>query len=232
MNSLLAHFAPSPPPELHVPERHLTPDAWRPANDLPRLRAGEVHLWRASLKEAAELSRTGDLLSTSEWLSAGRLRCEDERERHVTACALRRTILAPYVGENPAALRFESGHDGNATLAGSLLQFHLCHGGDILLLALAYGREVGVDVEEMHAHIPCEMLADHYLAPEAAWSLRLLPSAERTRRFYALWTAAEARRHTRTERCSLVSAEPAEGHSGALAVAGGEFRLDCWSWQK
>jgi 4'-phosphopantetheinyl transferase len=232
MNSPLVHFAPSAPPGPRFPERHLTPDAWRPGRDLPPLRAGEVHLWRASLKEGAELSRTGDLLSTPEWLSAGRLRCEHERKRHIAACALRRAILAPYVGEEPAVLRFESGQGGKSTLAGSLLQFHLCHGGDVLLLALAYGREVGVDVEEMHAHIPCEMLADHYLAPEAAWSLRLLPPAERTRRFYALWTAAEARRHTRAERCSLVSAEPVEGYAGALAVGGGEFRLECCSWQK
>lgn len=142
-------------------------------------------------------------------------------------------MLARYLEEAPATLRFEQGAEGKPALAGSLLRFHLAHAGEVLLLAVTYGREVGVDVEEMHTHIPCEMLADHYLAPEAAWSLRLLPPADRARRFYALWTAAEACRQAQAERCTLLSAEPAEGYAGALAVAGGgELRLECWAWQK
>ncbi len=229
MTSLLPPAAPAQP-------------HFEPAPAQPTLRAGEVHLWRARLADAPADARS--LLSPDEWLRASRFHFEPDRERFIAARALVRTILARYAGDEPRALRFETGPHGKPALAGSGLRFNLSHSGDLLLLAICWGREVGVDVEEMRDSIPFEMLADDFFEPEEAWSLRVLPAPERAWRFYDLWTSAEARLkasglglsaglHVVTpDRWALCSLRPAAGYAGALAVEGGGFQLECWAWQK
>ena len=111
-----------------------------------------------------------------------------------------------------------------------------------MLVALAHGRSLGVDLECMRANVPFETLAEHYFEPEDAWRVRTLPPAERSRTFYEVWTSTEARLKASGEglahgtkivapdRWSLLTLTPAEGFTAALAVEGADFRLACWSW--
>lgn len=213
---------------------------FEPAPADSRLRAGEVHLWRARLDEPpADAER---LLAPEEWQRADRFHFARDRERFVAAHALLRLILGRYEHCDPRELRFTHGAHGKPQLEDSALRFNLSHSGDLLLLAVTYGREVGVDVEEMRDNVPVEMLADHYFEPAEAWSLRLLPTPERVWRFYNVWTGIEAQlkaggvglangtRVVEPDRWSLLSLRPAEGFAGALAVEGAEFQLACWSW--
>ena len=113
-----------------------------------------------------------------------------------------------------------------------------------MLLAVTHARDLGVDLEFMRHDMPFETLADHYFDPEAAGDLRLLPAAQRAWKFYDVWTCTEARLKAHgvgiadglhvvePDRWSLLKLTPAAGYAAALAVEGGDFQLECWSWQK
>jgi 4'-phosphopantetheinyl transferase len=216
---------------------------WQPANHPAPLRAGEVHLWRAPLTLTPELSAT---LSADEWMRAERFHFDRDRDRFIAARGLLRTILGEYLDLDPRDLRFQTNEHGKPELAeaDTSLRFNLSHSDDLMLLAVTHFRDIGVDLEFMRANMPFETLADHYFDPEDAWDLRLLPASERAWKFYDVWTCTEARlkahgvglangfQIVEPDRWSLLKLTPATGYAAALAVEGGDFQLECWSWQK
>ncbi len=216
---------------------------WQPAFAPAPLRAGGVHLWRAPLTPTAELSAT---LSPADWIRAERFHFAKDRERFIAARGLLRTILAEYLGADPRELHFRTGAHGKPELAdcASSLRFNLSHSDDLMLLAVTHARDIGVDLEFMRHDVPFEALADHYFDPSDAWDLRLLPVAQRAWKFYDVWTCTEARlkahgvglangfQVVEPDRWSLLKLTPTAGYAAALAVEGGEFHLECWSWQK
>jgi len=216
---------------------------WQPAQTPAPLRPGGVHLWRAPLTPTPELGAT---LSPGEWIRAERFHFARDRERFIAGRGLLRTVLAEYLDMDPRDLRFQTGAHGKPALenSGSALRFNLSHSDDLMLLAVTHAREIGVDLEFMRHDVPFESLADHYFDPEDAWDLRLLPTAQRAWKFYDVWTCTEARlkahgvglangfQVVEPDRWSLLKLTPSAGYAAALAVEGGDFQLDCWSWQK
>ena len=209
----------------------------------PDLRAGDVHLWKADLGAVSSEMRT--TLSADEWVRSSRFHFVADRENYIATRALVRTILAGYVGDEPASLQFTRGGRGKPALADAttFLRFNLSHSGNLVLLAVTFAREVGVDLEAMRTEVHYEMLAGHYFSPEDQWALRIAPKGERCRKFFELWTRTEARlkaqgfgldeaasRHS-TPEITVSSFEPAEGYAAAIAVEGGAFDLSCFQWR-
>lgn len=216
-------------------------ETWQ-TTDSPRpLRPGEVHLWRARLEPTAALSET---LSTEEWIRAGRFHFERDRDRHVATRGLVRTILSGYLDVDAHEIEFNVGPHGKPALLNpaSMLRFNVSHSDDLMLLAVTYGREIGIDLEHMQPNLPFETLADHYFDPEEAWELRQLPVEKRAWKFYDVWTCTEARlkaggtgfaeggRVLDPDRWSMLKLAPAAGFAAALAVEGVDFQLECCSW--
>ncbi len=163
---------------------------------LPDLPDGEVHLWLAPLAvEPDELARFEELLSHDEGARAGRLLDRENRNRLIAGRGLLRTILGRYLEKPPAEIRFAYGEQGKPSLAGEGhhgLAFNLSHGGELLLLAVARHREVGVDLEQMRDDLPFrEMAARYFASPERA-ELFALPPQTQLRAFYRCWTRKEA----------------------------------------
>ncbi|HEX8297144.1 MAG TPA: 4'-phosphopantetheinyl transferase superfamily protein [Chthoniobacteraceae bacterium] len=222
---------------------NLAPSAWSFATRPPPLPADEVHLWRANLPHA-DLPRLQPHLSSCELIRAERFHFAADRERFIAARGILRQVLAGYLDLAPENLRFTAGPHGRPELAGicSALRFNLSHSGDLMLLAVAHTRAIGVDLELMQDNVPFQTLADHYFEPEQAWKLRLLPPAERAATFYDLWTSTEAclkasglglskgTRVAEPDRWSLRKLMPAPGYAAALAVEGGSYELNTWSW--
>ena len=150
-----------------------------------------------------------------------------------------RLLLGRYVGEEPGALRVVRGAGGKPALAEpwSWLGFNVAHSGGLMLVALARGREVGVDVERIDPARAAGPIADAVFSPREAAALRRLPDPARTRAFFSCWTRKEAcvkatgegiaglerldvlgRR--RAEGLWLFDLEVGEGYAGALAVTG------------
>lgn len=123
----------------------------RPAADLP---AGACHVWWARPTDAA--AAWADVLDAEERARLDALPRRAEHQRFLAAHALCRTVLAAYLGADPAALRFVTrcgacgGPHGKPALAGPSvrLEFSIAGGGDRVAVAVA-ASPVGVDVEEL-----------------------------------------------------------------------------------
>lgn len=145
------------------------------------------------------LSRSGEfepLLSAEERERADRFLFEPDRRRFRAARGTLRRILGDRLGISPGAVAFRILPGGKPALAppfdASGLRFNLSHSGDILLVALAEGREVGADVERVREDLDWRPLAERFLPEGPAAALAGLPPAEGRTAFYRAWTLAEA----------------------------------------
>ena len=180
----------------------------------PDLRAGEAHAWRVELET-------------------------------VPAGLTLRRVLAPYLGEAAEEIELAAGEHGKPRLAEEpeRLGFNLSHSGRLALVAVARGREVGVDVERVRPERDLLALAERALAPEEAAAVREAAEPERARRFYELWTRHEARlkclgvglasRPTWPIPPVAVQALPIDpGFAAALAVSGEAVPVRCWTFDQ
>lgn len=107
------------------------------------LRDGVVHVWRFSLDARADPAR----LSDDERAVAARFTTQELRDRYVVAHAGVRALLAQYVD----AVQFTRGPRGKPHVAG--VEHNLSHCDDVALLAVAWDRALGVDIERRDADI-------------------------------------------------------------------------------
>ncbi|MGP9819335.1 4'-phosphopantetheinyl transferase family protein [Salinarimonas sp. NSM] len=160
-------------------------DLWISRIDAVRATPGLVEAYR-------------DLMTDEERARERRFHFEADRLRYATARALVRTTLSRYGARTPQAWRFVPDRfgkphldaDGAAAVPG--LTFNLSHSGDLVVLAAAVGRAVGVDVERIRDRGDLPGLAAHAFAPEEAQSLAGLDAAPRAYRFFEHWTLKEA----------------------------------------
>lgn len=220
------------------------PEPWRAAPDEFALSTDDVHVWRAGLRP--DIGERTATLSSDERARAAAFHFEIDRRRFVASRAILRGLLARYLRVAPGELRFTKGPHGKPRLShpASALTFNLSHSGEWMLVAVARGREVGVDLEMARENLPVQMLADHHFAPAAAAELRALPEAERARKFYELWTRTEAQlkaggrglsRGTTVcdaSRWTVQPVFPNPDYTAALAVEGTGFQLKCTAWME
>lgn len=215
----------------------------------------EVHLWCARLdvppEVLAALERT---LAADERRRAERLHREGERARWVAARGILRDVLARSLGTEAARLAFRVGERGKPLLVGSAasadLHFNLSHGGGLLLVALARGREVGVDVEQLARPAPWERIARRFFSASEQRALAAAAAEGRRALFFRMWTRREALGKALGEgvfhslRGGLAAdperppagwwmyeSEPAPGYTAALAVEGSKPRLVRRTWR-
>jgi phosphopantetheinyl transferase len=109
-----------------------------------------VDVWRTSLDAAPEWLE--DLLCASERARAARIVHGRNRVRWARSRGMLRLLLARHLETDPRELRFELGAHGKPALEGGAgrdadLRFNLSHSEELLLVAVAAGVEVGVDIE-------------------------------------------------------------------------------------
>ncbi len=170
---------------------------WRAANAPPVLAQQGIHLWRVALvAENETVARLACLLDVEEQDHAARLRTAELRRRFIVRRARLRQILALYAAESPDALRFDRGPHGKPRLAGSQgndrIEFSASHSVDWALVAIAAGRPVGVDIEQVRPIDDMLGLARQYFAPAENETLANLPARERLEVFFRLWVCKEA----------------------------------------
>jgi 4'-phosphopantetheinyl transferase len=147
-------------------------------------------VWHASLDEPGDDS----VLSPAERDRAARAGTATIRRRFVRARSLLRTVLAAYAGARPAELEIVETPDGKPYLrrpAGPL-RFNLTHTGPVWALAVAAGREVGIDVERTDRRVDVDAVSRRLFAPAEAAAIAALPEDERRPAFFRCWTAREA----------------------------------------
>jgi 4'-phosphopantetheinyl transferase len=160
------------------------------------LTGSAVHVWRATLSLAeAQVAVLGFLLNAEEQARARRLRFEDKRRSFVAARAILRCILGRYLGLSPQQIQFSYSAQGKPELAPSQatgLRFNLAHSGDLAVVALAYARPIGIDVEHLRPVGAIDQMVDGYFAPAERAAFQRLPPEHRLSAFFAAWTRKEA----------------------------------------
>jgi 4'-phosphopantetheinyl transferase len=163
---------------------------------------------------------------------AERIAAPESRRRWTASRWALRSVLGRYLGEDPAAIELRTGGHGKPelALAPERFDFNLSHSGDLALVAVAAGRQVGVDVERAERDRDFLALAERGLGPEGATAVRAADPALRPAVFYAAWVRREALlkcfggglgNPAPRAPAAVADLDVGEGYAAALAVAGG-----------
>jgi 4'-phosphopantetheinyl transferase len=159
-------------------------------------------------------------LDPEERFRANGFRTPDLRARFVAAHALVRTVLSRYAALAPEEWRIAHGPEGRPCLVDPPidLRFSLSHSEEHAAVAVAIGRSIGVDLEEIDATVDVLGLAGRFFTRNEQAMLRACSGMERPERFTTLWTIKEAVLKTRGAGLSsgLTTVEVQLGASGEL----------------
>jgi len=166
----------------------------------------EMHVWRATLAwPEAAAHRLEQCLSADERDRMERFRFERDRRRYLIGRGLLRSLLGCYLDVAPQDLRFETTSAGKPHLASGQgqLQFNLAHSGEYVLIAIADGRAVGIDVEEVRDDFDAGEVAAHFFSPHEQRELETLTERLKIEAFFECWARKEAYVKARGEGLSL-----------------------------
>jgi 4'-phosphopantetheinyl transferase len=158
--------------------------------------SGEVHVWAAGLVLPPQpLSELEAILDSSERDRAARFVLPVHRDRFIAAHGVLRRLLGRRLMVDPREIQFVAGAQGKPALAPTMqgsLHFNLAHSGDAALIAIARGRDLGVDVEQVRPTPDTEAIAARFFSAGEQVALAALPAAERQAAFFDIWTRKEA----------------------------------------
>jgi 4'-phosphopantetheinyl transferase len=164
---------------------------------------GIVDLWyyfHEMIDDAALLAAQEALMTPEEFARCRSLRFEPDRRVFVATRALVRTVLSRYAAVAPEQWRFLAGPHGKPRVAQPEVKppiyFNLSNTLGLVVCAVSVAHQsIGVDVEgidRLQGKTELLDLADRYFSPAEVRALRALPSSERVRRFFAIWTLKES----------------------------------------
>lgn len=135
-------------------------------------------------------------LTEDELKRGDRLLDKKKGEQFLVGRGLLRKALAELAGVEPESVRLDEGGCGKPYLPGQpvegFLSFNLSHAGRQLLLAVAYGAEVGVDLEEVRQDLEFAPMARRYFSQREQEELFSLAPGVQLAAFYRCWTRKEA----------------------------------------
>jgi 4'-phosphopantetheinyl transferase len=162
---------------------------------MPEASASALQVWVAQAADF-DVAATRELeapLDATELVRAARFRHEADRKAYVLAHALRRVVLADWLGVAPRDLVFAKEESGRPLLVhprDDALYFSHSRSREWVACAVTRIAPVGVDVEPVRAGTADESLIARFVVPDDD---ACVPSEEeRASRFYLKWTALEA----------------------------------------
>jgi 4'-phosphopantetheinyl transferase len=170
---------------------------WKQARADYVLGQDQVHVWRANLDQSpACIVTLRGTLSADEQERADQFNFEADRVRFVIGRGVSRSLLGHCLGVPAESIGFEFNDEGKPSLATELgdlsPNFNISHSGDFVLVALAYGRELGVDVERIRRDFDPDAIAERFFSQNERSRLSGLPSQIKYEAFFSCWTKKEA----------------------------------------
>jgi 4'-phosphopantetheinyl transferase len=157
----------------------------------------EADVWWAARADAAPQLEA--LLDDVERERRDAYHRQEDRDRFLVGCALEKVALGRYLGRPPETIRLTrtcptcGKPHGKPALPDSGIELSLSHSGDVVVVALAAGAPVGVDVEALAgARFDVDELRRLALSDDEARALDVLEASERRRAFLVSWTRKEA----------------------------------------
>lgn len=152
-----------------------------------------VQLWRVPLTPPPQtITRISPLLSVDEQDRAGRFYFPYLRTRYIAGRAALRILLGTQLSIHPTAIQFAYTQHDKPYLPMSPLRFNVSHAEDLALIAVAPGREVGVDIEHTRSQIDEEQIARRFFSAAEVADYLAVPPDQRQQAFYNCWTRKEA----------------------------------------
>jgi 4'-phosphopantetheinyl transferase len=165
-----------------------------PKLELPR---DEVHVWASAL--CAEVGRNDlspALLSDDERRRSEGFTHPRDRESFIFSRLFLRSVLSRYVGLFAQDIRLLETPLGKPVLGGqrerSRLEFNLADKRGFIVLAVASGRKVGIDVAHLDSRLPWEEIAARFFSALELKLVNDLTGDKRRKSFFRLWTIKEA----------------------------------------
>ena len=169
---------------------------WDSPPDKVELTHHEAHVWHALLEPTPErVHQLSALLSVDERDRADKFSFKLDRSRFISARGGLRILIGRYLSKDPARLQFWYGPYGKPFLAGvdaAKLQFNVTHSGGRVLYAVAYGREIGVDLERINTKVSVEAIAESFFSINEVAELQLLSGEQKYRAFFGFWARKES----------------------------------------
>jgi 4'-phosphopantetheinyl transferase len=155
-----------------------------------------VDVWRLSSDPSpTRLDELTTTLSSDERERAARFHFARDRTRFIASRGFLRSVLGRYLAIEPAMVAFDYDAHRKPLLRGSSpadLRFNLAHSGDVTLVAVAHGIDVGVDVEVRRDLADRQQIAARFFSLSEAEAIASLPEELRDEAFFACWTRKEA----------------------------------------
>ena len=160
---------------------------------------GQVDVWVAMAGDMpdGELAvRFDHVLSDDERRKHGEFLFEKDRRRYLTTRLLVRYVLSRYVPIPPAEWRFDATAFGRPFVVNShpdvsAMTFNISHSDRVVVLGLARGCQLGIDVEDLRRNVPVDIAGSVFSAAEVR-QLHALPPAGQPHRFLDFWTLKES----------------------------------------
>lgn len=162
----------------------------------PTTAGASVDIWTIRLDlSPSSVDAAKKLLSPGECARIDAFRNEQARRNYIISHAALRQILAGRLDVTPVDIAFNTGPNGKPALSGPVegrLEFNLTHSGDLALVAVTTGSEVGVDVETMRPVPDALRIAERFFSTAESDALKALPEPEQASTFLNLWTRKES----------------------------------------
>jgi 4'-phosphopantetheinyl transferase len=164
------------------------------------LDSGQIHLWLAYLGEITDprlLAEYRTLLSEEELEKQQRFHFERDRHRYLITRAMVRTVLSKYAEVEPREWRFDVNPYGKPSISAEHerargIEFNVSHTDGLVVMGVARGRAIGVDVENVRTRRADIEIADRYFAAAEVAALRALRGERQHQRFFEYWTLKES----------------------------------------
>jgi 4'-phosphopantetheinyl transferase len=171
-------------------------ERWRAAPAAIALAADDIHVWLVRVGDVRNSAVwRAESLSSSEKARAANFKFARDRDLFVAAHVALRSILSRYLRRPAAEIDFTVGPNGKPSLATASrghVRFNISHSGDLSLVAVAFGREVGIDLEVIKKDFAFDELAERFFTAREVAALRALPSRVQRRAFFKCWSSKEA----------------------------------------
>lgn len=190
-------------------ERAVERVAWRSPPETVVLQGNEVHVWRACLDQGIpSVQNLRRFLSEDELIRAARFHFDRDRDRFTVGRGLLRLVLSRYADIGPGDLRFRYSQYGKPSLVvgpgTKTPRFSVSHSGGLVVFAVSFGRELGIDLEWVRADFAYEQIAERFFSLRENAVLRALsPETAKRKAFFDCWTRKEAYLKARGEGLSL-----------------------------
>jgi 4'-phosphopantetheinyl transferase len=163
--------------------------------DNQRLLKGDVLVWRTTPDvDDSILTKHRSVLSRDEEARAERFYFAADRRRATVGRGCLRLLLARTLMLPACRLSFAYDDFGKPSLKGKPrgLEFNVSHSGNVILIAMARQRPVGVDVERIRTNFDPIEIAKNFFSAREQQILASLIGAAQYEAFFACWTRKEA----------------------------------------